>query len=47
MVMARFEARMTTWAVRRGTDVSQRWDVEAREHDYLESEVNRLEDCPW
>ena len=46
LVMVRFEARMTTWVVRRGTGVSQRWDVEAREHDYLGNEVNRLGDCP-
>ena len=38
---------MTTWVVRRATGVSQRWDVEAREHGYLENEVNRLGDCPW
>lgn len=47
LVMVRFDARMTTWVVRRGMDVFQRWDVEARGHDYLESEINRFEDCLW
>lgn len=27
--------------------IFQRWDVEAREHAYLESEISRLEDCLW
>lgn len=28
-------------------DIFQPWDVEDMGHDYLESEINRLEDCLW
>ena len=44
LVMVRFDVRMTSRAVRRGLDIFQEWDMEARGHDYLESEINRLED---
>lgn len=48
LIMVRFDARtIDQLGTQEEMDIFQPWDVEDMGHDYLESEINKLEDCLW